>query len=340
MIKTLIENGYAYQSGSDVYYRTRRFTSYGKLSKQSLDELIAGARVEINDLKEDPLDFALWKGADESEQHWNSPWGPGRPGWHIECSAMARDTLGDTIDIHCGGFDLIFPHHENEIAQSEAATGKKFSNYWMHNGHINIDNKKMSKSAGNFFLTREAAEKYGYETIRYLMIQAHYRMPMNYTPELLNACKASLERLYNLKSALEMAEKNSEGGEVREELKTVLNEKRAKFVSALSDDLNTADALSAVFELTREINTLLQGEYSKEEITLCKNTFLELTDILGLLYEDSKDKIPDEVLELSKQRNAARKDKNFALADELRDRISELGYTVEETRQGTRIYKK
>lgn len=340
MIKTLIENGYAYQSGSDVYYRTRKFTSYGKLSKQSLDELIAGARVEINDLKEDPLDFALWKGADESEQHWNSPWGPGRPGWHIECSAMARDTLGDTIDIHCGGFDLIFPHHENEIAQSEAATGKKFSNYWMHNGHINIDNKKMSKSAGNFFLTREAAEKYGYETIRYLMIQAHYRMPMNYTPELLNACKASLERLYNLKSALEMAEKNSEGGEVREELKTVLNEKRAKFVSALSDDLNTADALSAVFELTREINTLLQGEYSKEEITLCKNTFLELTDILGLLYEDSKDKIPDEVLELSKQRNAARKAKNFALADELRDRISELGYTVEETRQGTRIYKK
>lgn len=340
MIKTLIENGYAYQSGSDVYYRTRRFTSYGKLSKQSLDELIAGARVEINDLKEDPLDFALWKGADESEQHWNSPWGPGRPGWHIECSAMARDALGDTIDIHCGGFDLIFPHHENEIAQSEAATGKKFSNYWMHNGHINIDNKKMSKSAGNFFLTREAAEKYGYETIRYLMIQAHYRMPMNYTPELLDACKASLERLYNLKSALEMAEKNSEGGEVREELKTVLNEKREKFVSALSDDLNTADALSAVFELTREINTLLQGEYSKEEITLCKNTFLELTDILGLLYEDSKDKIPDEVLELSKQRNAARKAKNFALADELRDRISELGYTVEETRQGTRIYKK
>lgn len=340
MIKTLIENGYAYQSGSDVYYRTRKFTSYGKLSKQSLDELIAGARVEINDLKEDPLDFALWKGADESEQHWNSPWGPGRPGWHIECSAMARDTLGDTIDIHCGGFDLIFPHHENEIAQSEAATGKKFSNYWMHNGHINIDNKKMSKSAGNFFLTREAAEKYGYETIRYLMIQAHYRMPMNYTPELLNACKASLERLYNLKSALEMAEKNSEGSGVREELKTVLNEKREKFVSALSDDLNTADALSAVFELTREINTLLQGEYSKEEITLCKNTFLELTDILGLLYEDSKDKIPDEVLELSKQRNAARKDKNFALADELRDRISELGYTVEETRQGTRIYKK
>ena len=340
MIKTLIENGYAYQSGSDVYYRTRKFTSYGKLSKQSLDELIAGARVEINDLKEDPLDFALWKGADESEQHWNSPWGPGRPGWHIECSAMARDTLGDTIDIHCGGFDLIFPHHENEIAQSEAATGKKFSNYWMHNGHINIDNKKMSKSAGNFFLTREAAEKYGYETIRYLMIQAHYRMPMNYTPELLNACKASLERLYNLKSALEMAEKNSEGGEVREELKTVLSKKREKFVSALSDDLNTADALSAVFELTREINTLLQGEYSKEEITLCKNTFLELTDILGLLYEDSKDKIPDEVLELSKQRNAARKAKNFALADELRDRISELGYTVEETRQGTRIYKK
>lgn len=340
MIKTLIENGYAYQSGGDVYYRTRKFENYGKLSKQSLDELMAGARVEVNDLKEDPLDFALWKGADESEQHWNSPWGPGRPGWHIECSAMAKDTLGDTIDIHCGGCDLIFPHHENEIAQSEASTGKKFSNYWMHNGHINIDNKKMSKSSGNFFLTRDAAEKYGYETIRYLMIQAHYRMPMNYTPELLSACKASLERLYNLKSALEMAVKNAESGSIRDELINTVNEKKQKFIDALSDDLNTADALSAVFELTRDINTLLQEDYSKEEAELSQKVFLELTGVLGLLYKEKEEEIPDEVLSLAEQRNNARKAKDFALADDLRDKISALGYMVEETRQGMKIYKK
>ena len=340
MIKTLIENGYAYQSGGDVYYRTRKFESYGKLSRQSLDELVAGARVEVNDLKEDPLDFALWKGADESEQHWKSPWGPGRPGWHIECSAMAKDTLGDTIDIHCGGCDLIFPHHENEIAQSEASTGKKFSNYWMHNGHINIDNKKMSKSAGNFFLTRDAAEKYGYETIRYLMIQAHYRMPMNYTPELLSACKASLERLYNLKSALEMAIKNAKAGGLRGELVNTVNEKKQKFIDALSDDLNTADALSALFELTREINTLLQGDYSMEEAKLSQKVFLELADVLGLLYDKKEEKIPDEVLSLVEQRNNARKAKDFALADALREKISALGYTVEETRQGLKIYKK
>ena len=340
LIKTLVDNGYAYQAGGDVYYRTRKFEDYGKLSKQSLDELQAGARVEINDLKEDPLDFALWKGADENEQHWNSPWGKGRPGWHIECSAMAKDALGDTIDIHCGGCDLIFPHHENEIAQSEAATGVQFANYWMHNGHINIDNKKMSKSAGNFFLTRDAAEKYGYETIRYLMIQAHYRMPMNYTPELLESCKASLERLYNLKSALKMAVENAKGGEVRKEIKDVLEEKRQKFIDALSDDLNTADALSAIFELTREVNTYLKDGCTKQEAETSLKVFEELTGVLGLLYNEKSEEIPDEVKELVKKRSEARKAKNFALADKIRDEISSLGYVVEETRQGTKVFKK
>ncbi|MCD8328053.1 MAG: cysteine--tRNA ligase [Ruminococcus sp.] len=340
LIKTLVDNGYAYQAGGDVYYRTRRFEGYGKLSKQSLDELVAGARVEINDLKEDPLDFALWKGAKEDEQHWDSPWGIGRPGWHIECSAMAKDTLGDTIDVHGGGCDLIFPHHENEIAQSEAATGVQFANYWMHNGHINIDNKKMSKSAGNFFLTRDAAEKYGYETIRYLMIQAHYRMPMNYTAELLESCKSSLDRLYNLKSALEMAAKNSPDGEIREPLTKLLEEKKQKFIDALSDDLNTADALSAIFELTRELNTYLLEGLSKQEAEKALEIFLELTDVLGLLYNDKSEQIPNEVLSLVQKRSEARKQKDFALADKIRDEIAGLGYVVEETRQGTKIYKK
>lgn len=340
LIKMLVDNGYAYQAGGDVYYRTRKFKDYGKLSKQSLDELQAGARVEINDLKEDPLDFALWKGASENEQHWNSPWGKGRPGWHIECSAMAKDTLGDTIDIHCGGCDLIFPHHENEIAQSEAATGVQFANYWMHNGHINIDNKKMSKSAGNFFLTRDAAEKYGYETIRYLMIQAHYRMPMNYTPELLESCKSSLERLYNLKSALKMAVQNSKDGEIRKELQDVLEEKRKRFVDALSDDLNTADALSAIFELTRELNTYLKDGCTKQEAEASLKVFEELTGVLGILYNEKSEEIPDEVTELVNKRNEARKVKDFVLADKLRDEIASLGYVVEETRQGTKIYKK
>lgn len=340
LIKTLVDNGYAYQAGGDVYYRTRKFKDYGKLSKQSLDELQAGARVEINDLKEDPLDFALWKGASENEQHWDSPWGKGRPGWHIECSAMAKDALGDTIDIHCGGCDLIFPHHENEIAQSEAATGVQFANYWMHNGHININNKKMSKSAGNFFLTRDAAEKYGYETIRYLMIQAHYRMPMNYTPELLESCKASLERLYNLKSSLKMAVKNSKDGETRKEIEDVLEEKKQKFIDALSDDLNTADALAAIFELTREVNTYLKDGFTKQEAEASLKVFEELAEVLGLLYNEKSEEIPDEVTELVNKRNEARKAKDFALADKLRDEIASLGYIVEETRQGTKVYRK
>ncbi len=342
MIQTLVDNGYAYESHGDVYYRTRKFKGYGKLSKQSIDDLIAGARVEVNDIKEDPLDFALWKSAGEDEQHWDSPWGKGRPGWHIECSAMAKDCLGDTIDIHCGGKDLVFPHHENEIAQSEAATGKQFSNYWMHNGHINIDNKKMSKSAGNFFLTRDAAEKYGYETIRYLMIQAHYRMPMNYTAELLESCKASLERLYNCRESLEKAIENAQSGSISKDAEEILAKRKEQFETAMDDDLNTADGLTAVFELARDINIMTSdGNTPKEQLEKAAELFDTLTGVLGILYNRKKaDEIPAEIKELAAQRAEARKAKDFALADKLRDKIAELGYDIKETRQGTQITKK
>lgn len=341
MIETLVEKGYAYESKGDVYYRTRKFEGYGKLSKQSIDDLIAGARVEVNDIKEDPLDFALWKSAGENEQHWDSPWGKGRPGWHIECSAMAKDCLGDTIDIHCGGKDLVFPHHENEIAQSEAATGKKFANYWMHNGHINIDNKKMSKSAGNFFLTRDAAEKYGYETIRYLMIQAHYRMPMNYTEELLDSCKASLERLYNCRENLDKAIAAAKDGDVTPQAKETFENRLQQFITVMDDDLNTADGLTAVFELVRDLNIMIADtNTSKQQLQAGAELFDKLTGVLGILYNRKKaEEIPAEVLELVEERKAARKAKDFALADEIRDKISALGYTVKETRQGTEITK-
>lgn len=341
MIKTLVDKGYAYESNGDVYYRTRKFEGYGKLSKQSIDDLIAGARVEVNDIKEDPLDFALWKSAGEDEQHWESPWGNGRPGWHIECSAMAKDCIGDTIDIHCGGKDLVFPHHENEIAQSEAATGQIFANYWMHNGHINIDNKKMSKSAGNFFLTRDAAEKYGYETIRYLMIQAHYRMPMNYTAELLDSCKASLERLYNCRENLDKAISKAKDGEITAEANEIFEKRMQQFITVMDDDLNTADGLTAVFELVRDLNIMIaDADTSKQQLMKGAEVFDKLTGVLGILYNRKQaEEIPAEVMDLVAQRQEARKAKDFALADEIRDKIAALGYTVKETRQGTEITK-
>ena len=339
-IQTLIDKGYAYQAEGDVYYRTRKFDGYGKLSGQSLDDLIAGARVDINDIKEDPLDFALWKGCGTDEQHWDSPWGPGRPGWHIECSCMAKDTLGDTIDLHCGGHDLIFPHHENEIAQSEAANGVPFSHYWMHNGHINVDHKKMSKSLGNFFLTRDVAAQYGYEVIRYLMIQAQYRAPMNYTADLLDACKASLDRLYQCRDTVTAAIGNAKSGSIAPEAQAVFDKARADFITALEDDLNTADGLTAVFELVRELNIMAaDATTSKEQLEAGLAVFNELTGVLGLLYERKEDAIPQEVLDLVEQRAAARKAKDFAEADRLRDEIAKLGYSVRETRQGVEIKK-
>lgn len=341
-VKTLVDKGYAYAAGGDVYFRTSRDDGYGKLSHMPLEDLEAGARIEVNSVKEDPMDFALWKASKPGEPSWDSPWGKGRPGWHIECSAMARRYLGPTIDIHCGGQDLVFPHHENEIAQSECANGVPFAHYWMHNGYINIDNKKMSKSLNNFFTTREVAEKYGYEPIRFLMIQAHYRSQINYTAEIVESCVSALERLYNCRQNLAFARENGRPGELTEEKKNALDRYREDFIAAMDDDLNTADAISAVFELVREINQNIQGESpeGREYAEYARSLFDELCSVLGLLYEKKEEAVPPEILELVEERGKARAAKDWARADALRDRIAGLGYLLEETRQGTKIVKK
>lgn len=340
-VKTLVEKGFAYESNGDVYFRTNKFEEYGKLSHMPLEDLEAGARIDVSEQKENAMDFALWKNAKPGEPYWESPWGNGRPGWHIECSAMAKNYLGDTIDLHCGGQDLIFPHHENEIAQSECANGKCFSNYWMHNGYINVDNKKMSKSAGNFFTVRDVAEKYGYEPVRFMMLQAHYRSPINYSVEIIEQCKSALERLYNCRDIIEETLPNLSGDTVSDEIKAVIDKRRQQFVDAMEDDLNTADAISSVFELVRDINGKVAAkELSKAELSELYSLFKELTGVLGIVYMEKKvDEIPQEILDLVEQRANARREKNFALADELRDKIANMGYIVEETRQGTKITK-
>jgi len=341
LVKKLVETGHAYEKNGDVYFRTSSFKEYGKLSGMPIEELQAGARIDVNDVKENPLDFAVWKSAKEGEPYWESPWGKGRPGWHIECSAMSGYYIGNTLDIHCGGQDLIFPHHENEIAQSESVTGKPLANLWMHNGYINVDNKKMSKSLGNFFTAREVAEKYGYETVRYMMIQAHYRSPINYCVELLEACKASLERLYNCRETLDRAVANAEDGTISEEAEKIFDIRRKQFITAMDDDLNTADAISFIFELVRDLNTMSSDSCtSKQQLKAGADLFDELTGVLGLMYNRKKDdEIPPEILELAEQRKNARKEKNFALADEIRNKITALGYSIKETRQGTEIKK-
>ena len=339
LVADLIEKGYAYVArNGDVYFRTKKFHEYGKLSHLVLEDLEAGNR-ELrsqmdDDLKEDPTDFAVWKAAKPGEPAWPSPYGPGRPGWHIECSAMARKHLGNTIDLHCGGQDLIFPHHENEIAQSECANGCTFSRYWMHNGFLNIDNHKMSKSANNFFTVREIAEVFGYEPIRYFLLTAGYRMPLNYTVELLNSCKASLERLYTCRDNLDFLIKNAKGES------NLLAEKAAaakvKFNTAMDDDLNTPDALAAVFELVKDINTL-GADASVDALKAAATTFDELTGVLGLLYNRKTDEIPAEVMELVNKRAEAKKAKDWPTADALRAQITEMGYVVEDTPQGPRV---
>ncbi|NLK69864.1 MAG: cysteine--tRNA ligase [Clostridiales bacterium] len=342
IIKVLVDKGYAYEKNGDVYFRALKFEEYGKLSKMPIEDLQSGARIDVNDQKEDALDFAIWKAAKPGEPYWDSPWGKGRPGWHIECSAMSRYHVGSTLDIHCGGQDLIFPHHENEIAQSEAATGVPLAKYWMHNGYINVDNKKMSKSLGNFFTAREVAEKYGYEVVRYMMVQAHYRSPINYSIELLEACKASLERLYNCRESLDRAISVAKLGEITDDAKQIFAKRKEQFIAAMDDDLNTADGIAAIFELVRELNIMsADSNTSKEQLIAGAELFDELTGVLGLMYNrDKKSEIPQEILDLVEQRAQARKEKNFALADEIRDKISSMGYIVEETRQGTKITKK
>ncbi|WP_177522248.1 cysteine--tRNA ligase [Candidatus Allofournierella excrementavium] len=339
IVKDILDKGYGYVAkNGDVYFRTRAFKEYGKLSHLNLEELESGNR-ELrsqmdDDLKEDPADFAVWKAAKPGEPAWPSPYGPGRPGWHIECSAMARKHLGKTIDLHCGGQDLIFPHHENEIAQSECANGCTFSRYWMHNGFLNIDNHKMSKSANNFFTVREIAEVFGYEPIRYFLLTAGYRMPLNYTVELLNSCKASLERLYTCRDNLDFLIKNAKGES------NLLAEKAAaakvKFNTAMDDDLNTPDALAAVFELVKDINTL-GADASVDALKAAATTFDELTGVLGLLYNRKTDEIPAEVMDLVNQRAEAKKAKDWPTADALRAKITEMGYVVEDTPQGPKV---
>ena len=342
MIQTLVDNGYAYESNGDVYYRTRKFEGYGKLSKQSLDDLIAGARVEVSDIKEDPLDFALWKSAGEDEQHWDSPWGKGRPGWHIECSAMNWRYLGDTIDIHCGGQDLIFPHHENEIAQSECFTGKPFAHYWMHNGYINVDNVKMSKSLGNFFTVRDVAEKYGYEPIRYLLISAQYRSPINYSTDIIEQCIAALNRLYTCRDSLDFELKNAVDAEHDGDKAIIdgFDKYREQFISAMDDDLNTADAIASIFELVRDINTNVVGKTpSKALVEGAIAMFDELTGVLGLVYNRKTETLDSDVEALIEARTNARKEKNWAEADRIRDQLKEMGIVLEDTAQGVKWHR-
>ena len=339
MVRTLEEKGYAYSTEyGDVYFRTNRFKEYGKLSHQPLDDLEAGARIQIGETKEDPMDFALWKGAKPGEPYWDSPWGKGRPGWHIECSTMAKRYLGATIDIHCGGQDLIFPHHENEVAQSECCNGVTFANYWMHNGYINVDNKKMSKSLNNFFTVREVAEKFGYEPIRYLMISSQYRSPINYSIEIIEQCRAALDRLYHCREDPEFLAKNSQGilRDGEEKIKELLLTHKTDFINAMEDDLNTADAITAIFELARDINSNVNAQTapSKELCDFALSLYKELADVLGLLYAE-KNEVADDVQALIEQRAQARKNKNWAEADRIRDELKARGITIKDTPQGT-----
>lgn len=333
IISALVEKGYAYQSGGDVYYRAKKFSGYGKLSHQPLKDLEAGARIDVTEIKEDPMDFCLWKGAKPGEPYWDSPWGKGRPGWHIECSAMACRYLGKTIDIHCGGLDLIFPHHENEIAQSEAANGCEFAHYWMHNGFINVDNHKMSKSLGNFFTVRDVAEKYGYEPIRYMMVSCQYRSPINYSYEVIEQAKNSLERLYTCRNNIDFALKNAkDGGEAPE----FIEKRKQEFIAAMDDDLNTADALAAIFMLVRDINTLIAEGAGKTALEACADMFDQLTGVLGLVYNRKTEALDSDIEALIEQRTAARKAKDFKTADEIRDKLKAMGIVLEDTPQGVK----
>ena len=338
IISKLEEKGFAYAVNGDVYFRTNKFSEYGKLSHQPLEELQAGARISVGDVKEDPMDFAVWKAAKPGEPYWESPWGHGRPGWHIECSAMVRRYLGETIDLHCGGQDLIFPHHENEIAQSECCNGVPFARYWMHNGYINVDNKKMSKSLGNFFTVRDVAEKYGYEPIRYLMVSSHYRMPINYSVDIIEQCKASLERLYNCRDNLRFLLENAAEGQKDGENEAFerMTQYRDQFIAAMDDDLNTADGLAALFGLAREINSSVNGDSSKELCQKALDLYMELANVLGLLYVEKNNSLDAEIEALIEKRTQARKNRDWATADAIRDELKARHVVLEDTPQGVK----
>ena len=347
MIQELIDKGYAYEKNGTVYFRTRKFDHYGQLSNKNLDDMMAGIRIAVSDEKEDAMDFVLWKPKKEGEPSWPSPWGEGRPGWHIECSVMSRKYIGDTIDIHAGGEDLIFPHHENEIAQSEACNGEKFANYWMHNGFLNIDNKKMSKSAGNFFTVREIGEKYPLQVIRFFMLSAHYRSPLNFSDTLVESAKHGLERILTAVDHLRdvLAEKQAAGAEsgaapdamTPEDQKNVEEAKAlvAKFEASMEDDFNTADAIAAIFELVKLSNvTADHGSAAYVEYLL--ETITKLCDILGIITEKKEEMLDEDIEALIEERQAARKAKNFVRADEIRDMLAEKGIILEDTRAGVK----
>ena len=338
IISILVEKGHAYATPDGVYFRTKSFKEYGKLSHVNGDELEAGARIDVDTGKEDPLDFALWKTKKPGEPFWSSPWGEGRPGWHIECSAMSRRYLGESIDIHCGGQDLIFPHHENEVAQSECSSGKPFVRYWMHNGYINVDNQKMSKSLGNFFTVRDAAEKFGYLPIRFFLLSAHYRTPVNFSAETLTAAKSSLDRLFNCADSLHFYAKNAPEGELSAEVEARLNAHKNKFITVMDDDFNTADGVAAIFELATDIFAWIAKGVSRGSANAAAALFDELCTLMGFVPEkkDGDAELERYAEEQIALRAAAKKAKNYAEADRIRAELLEKGIVLTDTPQGTK----
>ncbi|HEY5537156.1 MAG TPA: cysteine--tRNA ligase [Acetobacterium sp.] len=339
MIKILEEKGLAYNVNGNVYYHVDNFHDYGKLSKQSIEDLKSGARVDVNDEKQSPLDFALWKKKKVGEPFWESPWGQGRPGWHIECSAMSKKHLGETIDIHGGGQDLIFPHHENEIAQSEGSCGKPFANYWLHNGYININNEKMSKSKGNFFTVRDIAKSFDLEVVRMFLLMSHYRSPVNFSEELLQQASTALDRFYTAKYQMAFLLNNATTDAATKEEQTwisSLDAYKTAFIKAMDDDINTADAIASIFELVRDLNSHLTPASSKKAIIAGQKLFGELTGVLGLAVKEKETNLESEIEDLIAKRQAARKDKDFKKSDEIRDELLAKGIIIEDTREGVK----
>ncbi len=338
IITSLIDKGYAYEVEGDVYFEVEKCKNYGKLIHQSLEDLKSGARIDIDERKKSPLDFALWKAAKPGEPFWKSPWGEGRPGWHIECSAMSTKYLGKTIDIHGGAIDLIFPHHTNEIAQSECANGCEFVRYWMHNAYINVDNRKMSKSLNNFFTVRDVSEKYSYNVIRLFLLSAHYRSPMNFSDALMASSKNALERITTCVSNLEFLEEKAEEKGLSSEFAVKMDSFRDAFKKGMDDDLNTADAIAAIFEAVKEAN-LNAENLSKESIIYAKDLILELCTVLGIVVKEEKESLDEMVEALIQERTEAKKNKDFAKADEIRDKLKDMGIILEDTRAGVKWKK-
>ena len=339
MIQSLIEKGHAYAKNGSVYFRTRSFNGYGKLSKKNIDDLEAGIRIAVDDEKEDPMDFILWKPKKKGEPAWNSPWGEGRPGWHIECSVMSKKYLGDQIDIHAGGEDLVFPHHENEIAQSEAANGKDFTKYWLHNGFLNIDNKKMSKSVGNFFTVREIGEQYSLQVLRFFMLSAHYRSPLNFSRELMESSKNGLDRILTEADNLKFLGKNAVEKDISKKEQDYLDKIKAlkdKFDEAMEDDFNTADAISAIFEIVKAANSNITSDNSLTVIEATLKYITKLCDVLGIITRKQEELLEDDIEGLIKERQNARKNKDFKKADEIRNLLLEKGIVLEDTREGVK----